>query len=545
MPFYNNIESQLSPGAEEAVKACNSWYWAYITGIKLVTSRFKLNGHEFQIRPMSIRPPVKVVRKSTQGTFTEGEVLNALHGMKYSLYRAGVYYLFPNKDKVAEFSKSRFKPLINDNPEEIGAFVRDTDSATLKRIGTGFLYFRSGRLSQDIGKRGDMKSSASLKGDPADHAVMDEYDEMDPNVDEFIDGRLAKSPINTKTYLANPTLPDFGTDKKFQNSSQEYWHIKCLRCGWYTCLDLEEYWDEKTRECKALKRRKGGSAYRACRHCGGELDPRFGEWVPKRQQEKEVIGFTIGHPSYSWINVTRLLNQWEDPNTDIANYIRIKLGRSFVEAENRLSHQQVFDCCGSEGMASSDKGPCYMGIDQGGGQQDLFHVIIGKKSDALGKKGKILYLGIEKGWNELDRFMKSFNVARCVIDGLPNQKDARKFAHRFPGRVYLSYFSEHQKGAYAWNDEKYEVSSYRTEAMDESHDEIANQELILPRRSQMIEKYADHCHATAKKLEEDEQTGEKRYLYIPKLGGPDHFRLAQCYETMARIGTPKKLFPDA
>lgn len=540
MPLSSNIATTLQPETNEAIKACNPWYWAYTSKVKLVTSVFSLNGHEFQVRPMSIRPQEKVIKKGTQGTFTEGEVLGTLNGMIYGLYPAGAYYLFPSKDKVSEFSKSRFKPLIQDNPESIGRYVRDTDSATLKRIGSGFLYFRSGRLSQDVGGRGDMKTSAALKGDPADHSVLDEWDEMDPKVEEFVDGRLAKSPVHTKSYLANPTLPDYGIDKKFQHSSMEYWHCKCLHCGKYTCLDLEEYWPENS-ECLVLKRQKDGSVIRACLHCEKELDPRFGEWVPFRQSQTEIIGFTIGHPSYPWIDVKNLLNQWENPETDKANFIRLKLGRAYIEAENRLDIQQIYECCGTDGISYSDQGPCSMGTDQGGGDQDLFHVVIGKKAEL---KPKVIHLAIEKGWDELDSLMKKFNVVRCVIDGLPNQEDARRFAQRFPGKVYLSYFSEHQKGDYSWNEKEYTVTSNRTEAMDASHKELGNQNIVLPARSKMVEKYALHCHHTAKKLEEDPKTGTKRYIYVPKLGGPDHFRLAQCYETMARKGTLSPLFSN-
>jgi hypothetical protein len=106
----------------------------------------------------------------------------------------------------------------------------------------------------------------------------------------------------------------------------------------------------------------------------------------------------------------------------------------------------------------------------------------------------------------------------------------------------LSYFSQTQKGDYAWNEKDFTVTSYRTEAMDASHKEISEKKTALPRRCEIIEKFAHHCHNTAKKLETDEKTGTKRYVYIPKLGGPDHFRLAQCYETMARTGTPAKRF---
>jgi len=98
-------------------------------------------------------------------------------------------------------SASRFNPLIRDNPETIGQFVRDTNRANLKRIGDRFLFFRSGRLGQEI--QGQTKTSAGLISVPADHAVHDEYDLMSQRIDEFVDGRLAHSEIKTKTFLSN------------------------------------------------------------------------------------------------------------------------------------------------------------------------------------------------------------------------------------------------------------------------------------------------------------------------------------------------------
>jgi len=513
-----NIVQQLSPGAEEAIKAYNPWYWAYSSNIRLVAGYFTLEGHEFQVRPMSVRPPIKVIMKGTQATFTESEVLNVLNGMIYGYYPTGVYYLFPNKDKVSEFSKSRFRPLISDNPDTIGQYVRDTDSATLKRIGSGFLYFRSGRLGQDL--RGEMKTSAALKGDPADHAVHDEYDEMHPGIDEFVDGRLSKSPIHTKSYLANPTLPDYGIDKKFQPSSQEYWHIECQHCGKYTCLDLDDNFPA------LFQRQKDGSVMRTCPHCGLNLDPRFGEWVAGRTSEKDILGFAIGQPSLYWINPKSLLDAWENPDTDKANFIRLKLGKAYIEAENRLDIDQVLDLCGSDGIVNRDTGPCFMGVDQG---KDL-HTVIGKRYPP--KSGKLVHLQIYKDWEDLDGLMKKFNVSRCVVDALPEMRNARAFAERHRGKVFLNYYNEHQKGSYAWNEEELIVQCNRTESLDASHKEIAGQSLVLPKRCQMTEDFAKHLHNVAKKIEEDETTGSRRYIYV-KLG-TDHFRHAFNYETMAR-----------
>jgi len=535
--------AEISQGVDEALKACNSWYWAYRNQVLLASGPFTLDGHEFQVRPMSILPPMKVVCKATQLYFSVGEILSCLNGLIYNLFPQGVLYLFPTQDEVTDFSSSRWSPLINDNPDTIGQYVRDTNRANLKRIGQGFIFFRAGRLGKEIG--GFMKTSSKLKSISADHVVHDEYDEMDPKIDEFVEGRLQDSKLKTKSYIGNPTLPDYGVDQKFKSSNQEYWHIKCQHCGHYTCLDLPEYWPDNGDGHALFHERADGSVIRACKNprCQREIDPRFGVWVPTRGHIKNVIGFSIGRPSAYNTDIKKMLNDWRHPDTDKANFVRLRLGRAYIEAENRLSLKEVFDCCGTDGIVSSDPGPCFMGVDQGGSDQDLFHVGIGKKHPA--KHGKIIYLSVEKGWSELDRFMKIFNVRRCVIDGLPNQDDARKFAYRWPGRVFLSYFNETQKGDYKWDEEAYIVNSNRTEAMDASHKEISNQLLILPRKCQIVEKYASHCHNTAKKLVEDEKTGSKRYVYIPKLGGPDHFRLAQCYETMARQGAPRKMFEDS
>src|SRR4030042_6898638 len=323
---------RISPGVDEACKQDKTWAGAYTSQIWLPSGLFTLNGHEFQIRPMSIRPPVQVVKKGTQLTFTESEVLGVIHDMRYGLLPQGCLYLFPSKEEVVDFSSSRFAPLIKDNPDTIGAYVHDTNRANLKRIGNGFIFFRSGRLQQEI--RGDMKSSSHLKSLPADHAVHDEYDEMHPGIDEYVDGRLAKSKVRTKSYLANPTLPDYGIDAKFQLSDQEYWHVKCTACGEHTCFDLDDNFPN------LFHRQHDGSVIRACLRCGREGDVRIGEGVAGKPSITDIIGFPIRHPSAYWINPADLLNKWHDPNVDKANFTRLRLGRAYIEAENRLSLEE-------------------------------------------------------------------------------------------------------------------------------------------------------------------------------------------------------------
>ena len=153
-----------------------------------------------------------------------------------------------------------------------------------------------------------------------------------------------------------------------------------------------------------------------------------------------------------------------------------------------------------------------------------------------------MHLGIYKDWNELDRLMKNFNVIRCVVDALPETRNARAFAERHKGRVFLSFYQEYQRGHYKWNEAELTVACNRTESLDASHNEILTGNILLPRQCTITDEFANHLHNVAKRLEEEEDTGSKRYVYV-KLG-PDHFRHAYNYECMARQSCPNFLFPE-
>jgi len=177
-----------------------------------------------------------------------------------------------------------------------------------------------------------------------------------------------------------------------------------------------------------------------------------------------------------------------------------------------------------------------MGVDQG---RDL-HVVIGKRTSVV--EGKIEHLGIYKDWEELDRLMKAFRVGRCVVDALPETRNARAFAERHKGKIYLNFYNEHQKGSYRWDEAQRIVSANRTESLDASHREVMEHSLVLPKECEIVREFARHMHNVAKRLEEDEETGSKRYVYV-KLG-PDHFRHAFNYEAMARQYGANSLFAN-
>ena len=198
----------------EKLAMVDPWYWAWANKIQLFSGPFLLEGHEWMVKPMQSTARRRCNKKATQGGGTDGEVLRVAHGMIHGRYKQGVGYLFPSSDDVTDFSKSRFKSLIQNNPETIGKYVRNTDSATLKQIGGAFLYLRGARMTQKVANL--ERESAKLRSFSADLIVYDEYDLMSEKAIAKARGRMGASTVKEESYLSNPTVPGYGIDKLYQ-----------------------------------------------------------------------------------------------------------------------------------------------------------------------------------------------------------------------------------------------------------------------------------------------------------------------------------------
>lgn len=485
--------------------------WACQMGVALDRGPFSFSRHEFLEVPYADDHPLQVEKKCAQMGNTTRAILRCFHA---ALFRGfvGILYLFPSKTGSSDFSKTRVGPLIENNPDSLGRWVQETDAVGVKRIKRCNLLFRG------------TKSTEGVRSDPTDFNVYDEFDLFAFAVEETAEERMAHSDFGWEHYLSNPTLPDFGIDRKFQETDQRYWLLKCPRCGGWT--DPVGEWEASAKPKERgvpelLWEMKDGTVVLRCMRCReGILDPARGEWVARKPGVTDARGYQYSQLFSQYVKLPKLLKKYLTAK-DIQAFYNYKLGLAYVDAEHRITKEEVLALCGSHGIAASDPGPCCMGVDQGKG----LHVVIGRRD------GTIVHIGEYRDFEELDRLMVAFNVSRCVIDGMPETRKAREFAARFPMRVFLNWYSPHQKGGYAWNEEKFQVSVNRTESMDAAHEALTGKRLALPRQCGPVEEFATHCANTAKKLEEDEETGSKTYTWV-KLG-PDHYRHAHNYWCIA------------
>lgn len=496
--------------------------WAVSAPIILDRGPFSFVRHECLEESYADEHPQRVDIKCAQMGNTTEAILRTLFT---ALFRdvVGVLYLFPSSKGSGDFSQSRVGPLVERNPDVLGKWVQDTNSVGLKRVNGVNVLFRG------------TKSEEGLRSDPVDRIVYDEFDLMASWVEATARERLGHSDLKEQHFLSNPTLPDFGVDAKYKLSDQRRWLLKCPRCGGWT--DPVGEWEDAADPIgrvapDLLWQRKDGTVVLRCMRCrDGVLDPARGEWVAQCPSITEWRGRQFSQLFSQYVQPSEILTQFLT-TSNMGKLYNYKLGLPYVEANCRITKEAVLALCGSHGLYASDTETNYMGIDQG----KVLHVTIGDRA------GVEKHIGEYRDFEELDPLMENFHIARCVIDAMPETREARKFANRFPGRVFLCWYSEHQKGAYVWNDEKQQVVVNRTESMDASHEMLANKRAVLPRKCEPVETFAAHAANTAKKLEEDEESGSKVYIWV-KLG-PDHYRHAYNYRCIAAYGSPAKYFDD-
>jgi hypothetical protein len=227
-----------------------------------------------------------------------------------------------------------------------------------------------------------------------------------------------------------------------------------------------------------------------------------------------------------------------DPDEILAEYrttrypdrfYNLKIGIPWADLARRLDASTVLALCTDTPMLDHSDGWCTMGVDTG----KQLHVVILREDPKEYYPQTIVYLGACHEFEELDALMKRFNVQRCVIDGLPETYATGQFAKRHYGKVYSSFFVDSQRGDPNWDTNRWAVTMNRTDALDASRAAIREKRVMLPRREPIVEEFAAHLSADAKMLDEDEQTGVKKYRYVKT--GTNHFSMAFTYAWLGAV----------
>jgi hypothetical protein len=509
-------DQEVQQTQDNMICSVDPWYWAVKKKIQLQGDMYSPKGHTWQAGPMQSQAKHRVIRKGAQLGFTECEVLRSLHGLIHKQYEKGVLYLFPTSDDVSDFSKARFGPLIQANPGAIGRYVRSTNSTSIKQIGTGMLYLRGARLTADI--EGMKKDSPKLRSVPVDKLVLDERDLMADAAILLAKERLSHSEVKEVVEFSTPTVPGFGIDLAYHESTQHCWLIRCQACNKDTCLESE------FPECVVDNKR-------VCVHCGKEIFPHRGQWVAQ-YPDRDIEGFWLSQLNSLYIDPGEILRLYlNPPQGNLQEIFNSKLGMAYIDAEDELTKQDVMACCGLDPMVPKHGGPCAMGIDVG----KVLHVVIGCK--VAPKRFKILRTLEVSNFNDVHDLAKKYNVKNCVIDALPETRTVRAFQEQEKYEIFLCYYKESQSTGPVFNLNTGIVQVNRTEICDQTHHLITEPgKCQLTRWSLVLTEYSKQMASMFKREEVHEKTGQKVFRYHSR--GPDHYRHATNYFYLAaqRVG---------
>lgn len=479
---------------------------------------FTFRDHVYQIEPMTVFHRRVSLKKSRQVGGTLLFMFKLLWAMVVGKIPVGAVTVFPNKDKLGDFVETRWDPLLMHNAHFLGRHMRSTDNKHNKKIHDAMLMFRGGRLTQKIA--GVAEDSASLRSDPQDGAVLDEYDLIATKAMEIVRDGSLHSTIKFEWKLSNPTVPGYGIDAEFEAGDQRYWMSPCPACN--------EWWAIEYEFPQIMRRRADGSAIVACLKCGGALDVNQGEWVARHpDRTKDHMSYQMGQLIRPQVGgtVTHLLDAYEHPpENDLAGVMRFKFGRAYIDAALGLSTEDVLRSCTREpAWTRADFGTA-IGVDVG---PHFLHVVIGRRLAAdVYQVGAIMMV---TGWGELKQVFQTFRCAVASIDNEPEVHAARQFqADMSRGcEVWLSDYIHTVRG-YAYDQITKVVKVSRNEVLDETHHVLtAAGKLRLPTANTIVEEFARQCANVVKVVEAKPGTGDPIVSYLKRSSSvPDHFRHA-------------------
>jgi hypothetical protein len=366
--------------------------------------------HKFLLDFYMDESPEICAVKCSQVGFSTTAIIKSSHLCHYR--KANVIYLLPSKSIVKDFVIPKVDPLIKTNPA-LKDMMGNTDNLGLKSFGQGrdqrFLYFRSSW---------DEDSGISLS---AHVVISDEYDRSNKKaVDTYqtrLDAsRLTRPDLGFDWRFSNPTYDGAGVDELWQDSDQKRWIIKCSRCNFHQQLTWPESINMKTEEyiCKR------------CYRPLSDIDRINGEWIPTYLGRRRS-GYQISQLMATWIPASEII---KDSKGDQSIFYNFTLGLPYTSKDIKVTREALIKCIYPTANPMTNVA---MGVDNG----KTMHYVIGNNYG-------IFEMGETDDWEVIEQKRNQYD-AYMVIDSNPYPTPPLKLANKYPGKVFVHWYSDDSK----------------------------------------------------------------------------------------------------
>ncbi|WP_431860183.1 phage terminase large subunit family protein [Azospirillum sp.] len=526
-----------------------------------------------------------VIQKATQLGLTVWEVLaNIYMAKKWGPVNIGMF--LPDQSTAAFKSEHRFMPIVRSAPEILREMTHRTDEdGRTKRVGEGNVLTR--QLGHSLFLFLWTSGKVSTESRPMDVVTLDEVQEMALDQIDKVRARTGDSDVQFTLLLSTANMPDLDINFWYQQGSMEVWHTRCPHCQ--ALSDLSD--PAGVFPSKSIGYNTGqivGAPLNeyvwTCPACGGMIvDAQVGEYVVNKPgANPKIRSFLLPRTISPRMTPRNMIEAWGRAKTgdQKKSFYNRTLARPYIDADQlpvTMAHCLAAVEEGKRaGITWETSGrDTYMGIDQMGG----FNAVIIKKRLHNGRQAVVHVEAVfdNDPFARCSELMDKFGVVVCVVEQLPNVNDARRFANRHKGRVFLAGYANLRDDMIVWGDalsdsdrktaeedrSRYAVTLHQYKAMQTAlyrirdkaclfpDPDLLEQDVIEDGKTKRLVILRDwvfmHFTKTALVVEQDEET-RKSKPKVMKVGLDPHFSYANmlCDVAWARNhGTSTMILPDA
>lgn len=417
---------------------------------------------------------ILVIMKCAQVGFTVMEILSAIYlGIKFGPCTVGMF--LPDMNLAGIKSTERFLPIVRSIPDVHKLMTQDATDGSGRKMGEGNVTKR--RLDRALYIFSWTSGRATTESIPMDVLNFDEVQEMTLDQIEKTYERLSASEIRFMLMGSTANWPESDIHHWYLKGTRHRFHTECPTCG--SMKPLDDYFPACIKYDPDLDRVRY-----VCPDGHWIDDTQRGSWIaeqpemdagPELSVEKKFRKLrirSIHFPQFlsPTIAPDEILTSYNSA-TDMKNFFNRKLGKPYLDPSQIPVTLEHLAACVAAGKAagvvwkSRAKG-AYMGIDQMGNYN--VHVIKERLPD-----GRQATIHVEETYSDdpfarSSELMEMFGISVCVVEINPNYNEAKRFANRHPGRVFIcDSFGAVVEGMIQWGDApKLDTSDRRTTEED-------------------------------------------------------------------------------
>jgi hypothetical protein len=461
-----------------------------------------------------------IVLKSAQSGLSEWLVSTMLWFVDSN--KGNTYFAFPTMADCSVFVQGRVNTATEETDYLASHLKGKTDNVKIKRYGYRNMYFTGSR------ERKQVLSS------PADIILEDEYDEHNVGVHDLIEKRLNNSKWKWKRRISTPTVPGFGIHKKWMESDQRCWYVKCPYCKREIRVSGDDFGD---RWQKMIGDGPNGKIY-VCPECKSpEFNPssELGYWKAT-YPERPIHGYSINITMPRRCTAQELLDKYERAVREdtVDEFYRSDLGCPYQPEGSRIYPKDVHACAEENPYFTLTRGidghDYFFGVDTGKNK----HVVV---LEAVEDMLKIVFATVVKEYSDIPPLFELFKPKGCVIDNKP-EPFAVSELHKVYDFVYAADHNNSIMRASELGREDGMVWYNRYYAIERLYNKILKHAIQIPIDLNTITngEYYDHL-CTQMRIIEKKEDGARVYRYISTSTSnkklPDHYMSATLFALTA------------